>query len=198
MTLTNARTFGKGMLGLAAVAATTFVTPAAAAADRPGPAAAGLLQLLALLVLMAAIGFGLGAFGLTVSQLVRRRADLSFAVLKRRPRLALLVGVLVTVLGLGLLAILRGAPALQLLVLVAYLAGLALVGLASAARLAAEHLEGVVADGLPSPRAFVRGSMLLVGVNAVPVLGSALFLGILLAAIGATLLGYFVAFGKEK
>jgi len=37
---------------------------------------------------------------------------------------------------------------------------------------------------------------LLTAVNAVPILGSCLFFGILLAGIGASLLGYFAVFRK--
>jgi len=176
--------------------AVVLLAPPALAAP-PGAAAAGLVQLLALIVLLLGLGFGLGAFGLTVNNLFRRRAEITFEVMRRRPKLALATGIAVTLLGLGLLAVLRGAPPLQLLVLLCYLGFLAQFALACAARLVGQYLEpSLLAGELPGARAHVKGGVLLTAVNAVPILGSCLFLGILLTGIGASLLGYFAVFRK--
>ena len=196
MTKTTARSLASRLpAALSFLAAVLLARPALAAS--PGAAAAGLVQLLALIVLLLALGFGLGAFGLTVNNLFRRRAEITFEVMRRRPKLALLAGIVVTLLGQRLLAVLRGAPPLQLLILLAYLGFLGQFGLACAARLMGQHLEpSLLAGELPGARAHVKGGILLTAVNAVPILGSCLFFGILLAGIGASLLGYFAVFRK--
>ena len=176
-------------------AALTCLTSPAQAAPMPAMAAAGLLKLVAVIVLLLALGFGLGSFGLTVNNLFRHRSALTFGVMCARPKLSLATGVAVTLLGLLLLAILRPAPPLQLLVLVTYLGALGMFALGSAARLGGQHVEPAPLNGeLPGARAHVKGGMVLTAVNAVPIMGSVLFVGILLTGIGASLLAYFARF----
>ncbi len=166
---------------------------AAATPEHPG---VGLVKLVALIVLLAALGIGLGSFGLTVNNVFRQRCTTSFELMCNRPKLSLLVGVLVTALGFGLLAILHGAGPLQLLVLLAYFGGVGIFGLASAARLSAQHIQPSPVAELPGVGAHVRGGVVLTAINAVPIIGTVLFIGILLTGVGASLLGYFARFGN--
>ncbi|MBI4703120.1 MAG: hypothetical protein HY744_18540 [Deltaproteobacteria bacterium] len=59
------------------------------------------------------------------------------------------------------------------------------------------HGDGLVAllrqllGNIEDARCHLKSGLLLVGLNGVPIIGSVLFLGILLAGVGATLLGYF-------
>ncbi len=196
MTKRTVRAHPSHLLAASSLLAIVLLAPPAFAAS-PGAAAAGLVQLLALIVLLIGLGFGLGAFGLTVNNLFRRRAEITFEVMRRRPKLALTAGIVVTLLALGLLAVLRGAPPLQLLILLSYLGFLGQFALAGAARLIGQYLEPSLLVGeLPGARAHVKGGVLLTAVNAVPILGSCLFFGILLTGIGASLLGYFAVFRK--
>ena len=175
--------------------ALTCLSSSALAAPGPESAADGLLKLVAVLVLLVAVGFGLGSFGLTVNNLFRQRSALTFGVMCSRPKLSLATGVAVTLLGLVLLAVLKVAPPLQLLVMVAYLGALGLFALGGAARLAGQHVEPAPLNGeLPGARAHVKGGVVLTAVNAVPIMGTVLFLGILLAGVGASLLAYFAHF----
>lgn len=182
---------GKGFAGLAVLlAVVAFPLPAYARA--PGEAAAGLLGLLALVVLLLAMGLAVGSFGLTVNHIFRKRATASFQLLCARPGWSLLAGLVVTVLGLALLGLLRGAPPVQLLVLLGYLGGLLLFAIAAAVRFAGRVLDPTTLDDeLPDARLLLKGGLLLLAVNAVPILGTVLFAGIVLSAVGATLLAYF-------
>jgi len=173
--------------------AVMLLSPPAHAADA-GKAGAGLLQLLAVIVAVVAVGIGLGAFGHLVNNLFRRRAALTFEVIHRKPKLSLLTGVVVSLLGLGLIASLNGKGPLQLLVLLLYLGLLGTFALGAIARLAAQHLEMPLHGELPSARAHVKGSVLLLAINGVPLLGTLLLLGIMAAGVGAALLSYFAAF----
>ena len=174
----------------------TMALPLPAHAKGPGEAAAGLLGLLALVVLLLAMGLAVGSFGLTVNHIFRKRSTSSFQVLCARPGWSLLAGFVVTLLGMALLALLRGAPPLQLLVMLSYLGGLVLFGIAAAVRFAGRVLDPTALDDeLPDPRLLLKGGLLLLAVNAVPFLGTILFVGILLSAVGATLLGYFTKVG---
>ncbi len=80
-------------------------------------AVAGFLQLLALITATFGLGFGLGAFGHFVNNLFRRRAALTFEVMHRKPKLSLLTGFVVTLLGLGMIASLCREHGAQLVVL---------------------------------------------------------------------------------
>lgn len=187
--------FCRRALALCTVLTLTCLSVPAFAAPGPESAADGLLKLVAVLVLLLAVGFGLGSFGLTVNNLFRNRAALTFGVLCARPKLSLVTGVVVTLLGLVLLAVLKGAPPLQLVILVAYLGALGLFALGTATRLAGQHVEPAPLNGeLPGARAHVKGGVVLTSVNAVPIMGSLLFVGILLASVGASLLAYFARF----
>jgi hypothetical protein len=181
--------------GAAALAA-TMALPVPAHAKSPGEAAAGLLGLLALIVLLLAMGLAVGSFGLTVNHIFRKRSTSSFQVLCARPGWSLLAGFVVTLLAMALLALLRAAPPLQLLVMLSYLGGLMLFGIAASVRFAGRVLDPTALDDeLPDPRLLLKGGLLLLAVNAVPFLGTILFVGILLSAVGATLLGYFTKVG---
>jgi hypothetical protein len=188
--------WGWKAIGLAAFGA-ALVIPAAARADGPleGPAP-GLLGLLSLAVLLAGLGLGFGCLGATVGHLFAKRVAVTFKVLCRRPGWSLLAGALVTLLGLGLLVLLHGAKPLALLVLLGYLGSLLLFAVAAATRLAGRLVgRGMLEDELPDVRLLLQGGLVLVAVNAVPILGTLLFVGILLAAVGASLLGYFTKVG---
>jgi hypothetical protein len=179
------------MAALVALALTLAWSRPAWAAG-PGEAAASLLGLLAVVVLLLALGVATGSFAMTVNHIFRKRSNVSFKVLCARPGWSLLTGVLVTFLGLGLLALLAGAGPLQLLIMVAYLVGLALFGIAIAVRLAGRIIDPTtLEDELPDARLLLKGGLLLLALNVVPFIGTMLFAGILLAAVGATLLGYF-------
>ncbi|MBW2523634.1 MAG: hypothetical protein JRI23_05640 [Deltaproteobacteria bacterium] len=185
---------GSSTKRFAAAAAVVAVTalPLPAHAKPAGEAAAGLLGMLAVIVLLAAAGLAVGSFGLTVNHIFRRRATASFQVMCARPGWSLLAGFAITLVGLTLLALLAGAPPLQLLVLLAYLGALMLVGIAAAVRFAGRVIDPTTLDDeLPDARLLLKGGLLLAAVNAVPLLGTMLFAGIVLAAVGATLLGYF-------
>jgi vacuolar-type H+-ATPase subunit I/STV1 len=177
-----------------AAAAVTAVWSVPAHAAGPGQAAASLLGLLAIIVLLLAMGMAAGSFAMTVNHIFRRRSHVSFKVLCSRPGWSLLTGMVVTLLGMGLMALLRGAPPLQLLIMGAYLIGLALFAIAVAVRLAGRVLDPTTLDDeLPDARLLLKGGLLLLAINAVPFIGTMLFAGILLAAVGATLLGYFTS-----
>ncbi len=180
-------------LTLFSVMALALPAQAGATPEHPG---VGLVKLAAVIVLLGALGIGLGSFGLTVNNVFRQRSAASFELMCNRPKLSLLVGVLVTALGFGLLAILHGAGPLQLLVLLCYLGGLGIFGLASAARLSAQHIQTSPLGELPGAGAHVRGGVVLTAINAVPIIGTVLFVGILLTGVGASLLGYFARFGN--
>jgi hypothetical protein len=175
------------------VAVALLATPLVARADGgPDHPAGGLLMLGAVVLLLAALGVALGCFGTAVSHLFRRRATLTLEVLLARPGWSLVAGIGVTLVGLALLAVLRPAPGLQLVVLLGWLAAFAMFGLAAATRLAGRIVDQhVMVDDLPPLRTLLVAGLLLAGLNAVPLLGTMLFAGIVLAAVGATLLGYF-------
>ncbi len=179
-------------IGLAVLGAAVAM-PAVARADGPlqGPAH-GLLGLLTVAVLMAGVGLGFGCFGATVHHLFTRRTAIAFKVLSRKPGWSLLAGSLVTLLALGLLALLRGAPPLQLPVLLGYLGFLLMFAVPTATRLASRLVDhGALDDEVPDLRQMLKGGLVLCGLNAVPILGTILFIGVLLSAVGASLLGYF-------
>jgi hypothetical protein len=167
--------------------------PVAARADGPdGGPTAGLLALLSVGLLLGGLGVAFGCFGATVSHVFSGRSTVTFKVLCRRPGWSLLAGTLVTLLALGLLALLRGAGPLQVVVLLGFLGGLLLFAIAAATRLAGRLVDrGLLEDEVPELRLLLQGGLVLVAVNAVPIVGTLLFAGILLAAIGASLLGYF-------
>ena len=50
-------------------------------------------------------------------------------------------------------------------------------------------------DEIPDLRQLLQGGLVLCAVNAVPILGTLLFAGVVLAAVGASLLGYFTKLG---
>jgi hypothetical protein len=178
--------------GSAALAATLMPLSASAHPLDEGPAGA-LFGLLAVAVLLSGLGLAVGCLGHTVSHVFRARSRATFAVLRAKPGWSLLAGGLVTLLSLGLLRVLQGAPALQLLVLGGFLLGLALLAVAAATRLAGQLVDpSLLDDELPALRVVVPAGLLLLGLNAVPLLGTLLFVGILLASIGAALLAYFV------
>ena len=187
--------------GLMAAALVLWAHPAQAAPkpDNPVHAFVGLLTVAVLLVVL---GLAVGSFGLTVNHVFRQRSGAAFGVMRQRPGLSLLAGVLITVLGLGLIAVLQVAPPLQLLVLLAFLIGLASFAIGAAARLTGSVVEplpaGVGGDGPPDARAHVKGGLVLISLNVVPILGSILCFGILLSGVGATLLSYFSAFGPKQ
>jgi len=185
------RAIGLGVLGAA------LVIPAVARADGPlaGPAH-GLLGLLTLAVLLMGLGLGFGCFGATVSHVFAGRTAVTFKVLYRKPGWSLLAGTLITLLGLGLLGLLRGAPPLQLVVLLGFFGFLLMFAIPTATRLAGRLVDrNMLEDEIPDLRQLLQGGLVLCAVNAVPILGTLLFAGVLLAAVGASLLGYFTKLG---
>lgn len=178
--------------GGAALAVTLLPVAAWAGPMKEGPGAA-LLGILAVSALLAVVGAALGCLGHTVAHLFRGRTRATFVVLRAKPGWSLLAGLMVTICALGLLRVLRAAPPLQLVVLVVFVGFLAFFALAAATRLAAQLVDPSLLDEeLPSLRVVVPAGLLLLALNAVPVLGTVLFVAIVLAALGATLLGYFV------
>lgn len=178
-------------LAAAAFGATLALAPPAYAGG-PGEAAASLMGLVAVVILLLAMGLAVGSFSMTVNHIFRKRSTVSFKVLCARPGWSLLAGVVVTLLGLGLLALLHAAKPLQLLVMVAYLVGLVLFAIAVAVRFAGRVIDPTTLDDeVPDARLLLKGGLLLLAVNVVPIIGTMLCAGIVLAAVGATLLGYF-------
>jgi hypothetical protein len=154
------------------------------------------MGLASLAVLIVAMGLAVGSFSLTVNHIFRKRTTTTFQVLCRRPGWSLLAGIAITLLGLGLMAVLRGAGPVALLVLLGYLLGLLLFAIAAATRLAGRILDPAsLDDELPDARLLLKAGLLLLAVNIVPFIGTMLFFGILLAAVGAALLGYFAKLG---
>jgi len=194
----NPNTPARGRWSLAAVAfglAFTFAMPAHA---KQGGGADGLYGLLSLALLLAGLGLAVGAFSLAVSRIFKGRSTVTYQVLRRRPGISLLTGVLTTAVAFGLLAVSAPIPAVPGLVLLAFLLGLGQFAIAAAGRLGSAFIDPVTDEGEPpDARAQLKGGLLLVGLNAVPILGSILFFGILLAGIGATLLGYFSGMGSR-
>ena len=181
------KAIGLGVLGAA------VLVPAVARADGPlqGPAH-GLLGLLTLAVLLTGLGVGFGCFGATVSHVFARRTDVAFKVLCRKPGWSLLAGTLITLLALGLLGLLRGAPPLQLPVLLGFFGFLLMFAVPTATRLSSRLVDhGALDDEIPDLRQMLKGGLVLCAVNAVPILGTLLFIAVLLGAVGASLLGYF-------
>jgi len=154
--------------------------------------------MLALVVSAAAIGVGIGALGLVTNHVFRGRAAMGYRVMRARPLLSLLLGVLVTLAGMGLLRLCEPVPLLQLVLLMAYLLGLGTFAAGASARLAGRILEpSLLDDELPGAAAHVKGGLLLVFMNGVPLLGSAVFIGILLAGFGSALVAYFASMGRS-
>ena len=162
------------------------------AAFAAGPVAAA-TKIVAALVLLLALGFGCGAVALTVNNVFRNRAANAYQTLRQRPKASLAAGAAVSAATLLLLALLGVAPALQLLVLLAYLGLVGLFGLAAAIRLLGQHVGSGSSTELPSAGAHVTGGVVLMALNVVPIVGSLLFIGLLLAGIGAASLRYLAA-----
>ena len=148
-------------------------------------------------MLLVILGLAMGSLGLTVGHIFKRRTNITYRVMCSRPGWSLLTGFFATIMGLGMIAVLRMVKPLQLVVLIALLVGLVMFGLAAVARLGARVLEPSLLDEeQPGPRAALQGGVLLLAINAVPLLGTIVFVGMVLAGIGATLLGYFAGFGN--
>ena len=180
--------------GIIVLMALFIAVPAfAAVTDSAGE---GFLGLLSVMLLIGALGVGAGAFGFMANHIFSKRSAMSYRVMTHRPGLSFAIGIIVTIVGFGLLALFQGIPPLALIVVLAYTIGLGLCGIGASVRLASQLIEPtVMQDDLPSPWAHIKGGLLLVAVNIIPILGSIFFVGILLASIGATLLGYFASIG---
>ena len=162
-------------------------------ADSPGEV---LVSLLMLGLFGLLFGVGCGAFGFGVNQVFRARSETTLRILCARPLLSFVAGFVITVVGLGLLSIFGSSDGLVLLILIAYFCGLVAIALGASIRLAAQWIEpGVGPDDSPTATAHIRGGLILVFMNAVVLLGSVLFFGILLGGVGAVLLSYFASIG---
>lgn len=170
--------------------------PAGTDPQRPGlhQAVESLLALTTIVIAAVAGGIGLGAFGLLAHRIFRRRARMTDRILRTRPGLSLATGIAISIAALAMLSIVAGTEGLPVLVLFAYGSGLAMFAASAAVRLAADTVEATpTLDEPMTARAAVSGGLLLVFMNALLVLGSVLFFGILLAGVGAALLSYFAS-----
>lgn len=177
--------------------AATTDTPAA---DASGPglhrAVESLLAVTTILLVGIAGGIGIGAFGLVAHRVFRRRAKRVDRLVRTRPGLSLATGIAITIATLALLSIVAEAEGLPLLVLLAYGTGLFMFAATAAVRLAADTVDASpTLDDPMSARSAVSGGLLIVFMNALPILGSLLLGGILLAGVGAALLSYFASIG---
>jgi hypothetical protein len=150
-----------------------------------------------LVLLLVILGFGLGTFAFLANHIFPKRSATSYRVMCVRPGLSFLLGFIITLIGFGLLAVFGPIPSIQFLVLLAYMAGLLMFAAGATTRYVAHLVESsMMKNGIPGPLAHIKGGLILCLANILPILGTLLFLGILLAGVGATLLGYFAAMGK--
>ncbi|MHC4945756.1 MAG: hypothetical protein ACYTG7_22320 [Planctomycetota bacterium] len=156
----------------------------------------GVMQILLILLLFAGLGLGLGPFGFLVNHMFKKRGRITHRVLCAWPRVSLLLGVLITVVGLGLLHICEPVPTIQLLIFLAYIGGLGMFGIGACVRLAARFIASTPDEEVPELNAHIKGGLVLLFSNALPILGNLFFLCILLAGIGAAVLGYFASIGS--
>lgn len=142
------------------------------------------------------LGGGIGAFGFLVNHVFPKRSAMSYKVMCIRPGISFLVGLIITFVGFGLLIVFDGRHKVQIILFVVYLVGLLLSAIGATCRMAAHFLEPeVMKDELPIFNAHLRGGLILAATNIIPILGTIFFCGILLAGVGATLLGYFASMG---
>jgi len=147
---------------------------------------------LAGLLIVAGLGFALGCLGLVVNHIFHRRAMITYIFMSRKPGLSLLMGIIITLVVFGLLVILQSVPQLQGIILFIALIGLGLFTMGAVSRLAAQIVEPrLIEDELPGTWAHIKGGLVLMAMNIILIVGNALFIGVLLAGIGATLLSYF-------
>ncbi len=147
---------------------------------------------LAGLLIVAGLGFALGCLGLVVNHIFHRRAMITYIFMSRKPGLSLLTGIIITLVVFGLMVILQSVPQLQGLILLIALIGLGLFTMGAVSRLAAQIVEPqLIEDDLPGTWAHIKGGLVLMAMNIILIVGNALFIGVLLAGIGATLLSYF-------
>lgn len=156
-----------------------------------------ILAIILIVFFLAGLGLGLGSFGFLVNRVFPNRSRLSFKVMRVKPVLSFVVGIVVTILGFALLGMLEGADNLQLAVLLLYFVGLFMFGAGTTARLGAQFIDStVLEDEVPCAGAHVKAGLLLLFSNALPILGTLFFLGILVTGIGASLISYFVSIGN--
>jgi len=169
-------------------------------ASAAAKAGTGLLNLLVVAIVVFGLGFGLGCFAFVVNKLFRKRSAVAFEVMQRKPKLSMVTGAAVSLLTFGFIASLHGKGGLQFIILLTYLCTLGAFALSSLVRLSARFLmPPQLASELPDPRAHIKGGILILAVNVVPIIGSVLFFGILLAGVGSALLSYFASFdGQSK
>jgi hypothetical protein len=146
---------------------------------------------------VALVGFGLGAFGLIVNHIFYKRTVLTYIIMKKKPGMSFLVGLVFTLLGLGLVALFQGTEWLQGIIMLLYLLGLGMFGIGAVIRLAAHIVEPrIIEDELPTTWAFIKGGFIFMAINIVVVIGNALAIGTLIAGVGATMMSYFAGMGK--
>jgi hypothetical protein len=145
---------------------------------------------------LAGVGFALGSLGLVVNQIFRRRTVLAYTVMTRKPGWSLLTGVIITLLGLGLVALFEGVEFLQGVIILLYLLGLGLFASGAVIRFGAGIVEPqLIGDDLPSTWAHIKAGIILMAMNVILIVGNVLFVGIFLSGVGATLLSYFAGMG---
>lgn len=187
---------GRWALILTAITVITLIALPVLAADGQGPVgdkgAQDLPGVLAGLLIIAGLGFALGCLGLVVNHIFHRRALVVYIFMSRKPGLSLLTGIIITLVVFGLMVILQSVPQLQGLILLIALIGLGLFTMGAVSRLAAQIVEPrLIEDDLPGTWAHIKGGLVLMAMNIILIVGNALFIGVLLAGIGATLLSYF-------
>lgn len=177
------------MVTLATISLPAFAQEASSAQDKAGPDLPGIL---AGLLIIAGLGFALGCFGLVVNHIFYRRSLIAYIFLTKKPGLSLLTGIIITLVVLGLLAILSNVPQLQGIILIISLLGLGIITLGCVSRLGAHIVEPqIIEDELPGAWAYIKGGLVLMAMNIVLIVGNIFFIGVLLTGAGATLLSYF-------
>ncbi len=180
----------------AIVLSALFVAAPAYAATGVKSAGEGFIGVLSAIFLIAALGFGLGAFGFVADNIFHKRVGLSHQVLRIKPGLSFLIGIIITLVTLGLLALFQKVGFIALIILLAYLVGLALFAIGAITRLAAHIIEPSLLSGdEPGVWAYIKGGWILLAMNVIFPIGMIFFAGIFLAGVGATLLGYFASMG---
>ncbi len=186
--------FRTALMMVAAITALFVATPAFAGAGKSGAELGGVLTGI---FGVAALGFGLGAFGIVVNHIFYKRTVLAYVFLRKKPGWSFLTGVIVTLLGLGLVALFQGVETIQGIIMLLYLLGLGMFGIGAVMRLAGYIVEPpIIEDSLPSTWAFIKGGFVFMAVNIVVIIGNALAIGVLIAGVGATLLSYFAGMGS--
>ena len=187
-------------LPLPLLLAWTTLVPCATALAAGAGNENGLRSILAYLLavpVLCALGLGLGSFAFLVNHLFRTRVETTYRILRARPGLSFLAGSAVTLLALGLSALLARVPALQGLVFLGFLLAFAVFAAAAVTRFAAQFIDAdPPGEVIPGAGTHLKAGLVLLLANLLPFAGTLLAAVLALAGTGAVLLGYFASAGR--